>query len=118
MSPKKAKGAKKGKKPKNKDPRNKGATWCIKDLYWDENGCLYIKNPELAQQIYDAIWVTKHFCIVTDDPNFDPNDPEGGGGGNKINAMCPCSAHGRDERVLDSSRPCRRRTPWESPART
>jgi len=77
-------------KPKKKDERNEDATWCIEDVEWDENGCLYVKNPELAQQIYDAIWVDKSFCITRDNPDYDPLDPSGGGGGQKGNIQCPC----------------------------
>ena len=70
--------------------QDKKGDWCTDDLDWDDDGCLYIKNQELAQQIYDAIWVNKHFCISMGDENFDPRHPEGGGGDNKMNAMCPC----------------------------
>lgn len=93
MSPGKSKGLGKGKgkkKGKKKDARNKGATWCLKDVEWDADGCLSIKNEDLAEQIYNAIWVTKDFCIVMGDPDYDAEDPEGGGGGGKVNAMCPC----------------------------
>ncbi len=69
------------------DPRNQGASWSLQDIYWDEDGCLYINDEKLARQIYDAIWVTHHFCITMDDKN---KGSGGGVGGNKINAQCPC----------------------------
>jgi hypothetical protein len=79
----------KKKKAKKKEP------WCLKDLDWDEFGRLYIKNPILAQQIYDAIYDLNDphhpLRIVRDDPDWVAAEDDNGGVGNpKQNMQCPC----------------------------
>jgi len=56
--------------------------WCEGEVTIDEKGCLYIKNPYLADEVEAAINGPKHkFCITRDDPNRP---------GHKQDVMCPC----------------------------
>jgi hypothetical protein len=63
--------------PKNKDPKqnqkNKpkdenGGGWCIDDLYFDEEGCVYVANKDLADAIQSSLDAWKGHLTIYRDP--------------------------------------------------
>jgi len=59
-------------------------------LHFTEDGCLYIDDDQLAQKIKDAI-DGGHFCIQSDDPDYEVVDANGDPIGERgQNIQCPC----------------------------
>jgi hypothetical protein len=72
-------------------PKEAEAQWCTQDLEFDQEGCLYIKNEQLAHAIQDRMnaWGGR-LCMSRD--KF-PNETSADGGpieGNHVNMLCPC----------------------------
>jgi hypothetical protein len=80
-------------KEKNKEKKDGG--WCTEDIRFDQEGCLYIANKDLARMIQQNLnaWGGR-LCMFRDfvDDDGDGKDDDGGViTDNKVNMMCPCA---------------------------
>jgi hypothetical protein len=72
-------------------PKEAQASWCTTDIDFDQEGCLYIKNVDLAHAIQNHINTLGGRLYLRRDAF--PNEVSEDGGpieGNKVNSMCPC----------------------------
>jgi hypothetical protein len=74
---------------KQEDSKNKG--WCTQDLYFDQEGCLFIANAELAREIQDSLNAWGGRLCMSRRGFCEEKDACGGPvEGNKVNMLCPC----------------------------
>jgi hypothetical protein len=72
-------------------PKEAQASWCTNDIDFDQEGCLYIKNVDLAHAIQNHIDALGGHLYLRRD-GF-PNEVSEDGGtveGRPVNSMCPC----------------------------
>lgn len=85
------------KNPHKNVEKNQAGGWCTDDLYFDQEGSLYIKNETLADMIEQTQNAWGGRITIVRRKKGDPPDPDddkddgGGVGDQKVNMMCPCA---------------------------
>ena len=72
-------------------PSSAQASWCTNDIDFDQEGCLYIKNVDLAHALQAHMDALGGRLYIVRDPF--PNEVSSDGGpieGRLVNSMCPC----------------------------
>jgi hypothetical protein len=79
------------KKTREKNKEKKDGGWCTEDLYFDQEGCLFIANAELAHAIVDSLNAWGGRLCMSREAFAGETGPDGGPiEGGKVNMLCPC----------------------------
>jgi hypothetical protein len=81
MAPKSDKAGGRGKAGTGGTGKPAKKRWCQGKITFSDGGCLYIKDKDLANEIYARFLATGKICITIDNPNQPLKE---------INLLCGC----------------------------